>query len=229
MFGFRGARFFDCLVFCLFSLIALLSLATPAAAQTKIIIARHGTSGYDPKNPPMINGVPNPSLSDVGREEAAHLAQLAKAEGIEMIVHSPLIRARETATIVARELNLTPMVIEALTEFQLGDLNGKDWSVSPYREQLAEVFRHPDNKRPGGESFNEMYERVTAVLRDLLDKHPNKKILIVAHGITNRALVGWLRQLSTAEAYALPSQPNNEAFIVEWRGKLPIETIPRRY
>lgn len=202
---------------------------TICPAQTKLIIARHGTSAYDPANPKLVNGVPDPPLSAIGKEEAARLAKLAKAEGIEVVVHSPLLRARETAAIVARELNRKPVVIVALTEFNLGDLLSKDWSQSPYREQLAEVFRHPDNKRPGGESFNDLSARSTAALRKLLAHHRNKKILLIAHGVTNRALLGYVRGLSTAEAYALPSQANNEAFMVNWTGKVPAEVTPRRY
>jgi broad specificity phosphatase PhoE len=191
------------------------------AAQTKLIIARHGTSDYDPAKPQLVNGVPDPPLSPQGKEEALRLARLAQAEGMEVIVHSPLRRARETAEIVARELKrrpVVPVVNAALTEFNLGDLLGKDWSQSPYREQLAEVMRHPANKRPGGESFNELSARVTKALRRLRAQHRNRNILLIAHGITNRALLGSLRGLSTAEAFALPSQANHEAFLVHLRG-----------
>ncbi len=216
--------FFALTLVCLFPI-----FGSSAVAQTRIIIARHGTASYDPKNPQMINGIPEPSLSDKGKDEALRLARLAKAEGIEVIYHSPLMRARETAAIVARETNLKPIVVEALAELNLGDLLGKEWNESPYREQLAEVLRHPDNKRPGGESFNELHARATAALRDIMDKNRNKKILIIAHSITNRALIGMLRGLSTAEAYRLPSQPNDEAFIVRWTSKIPAEIETRRY
>lgn len=115
-------------------------------AQTKLIIARHGTSDYDPAHPKLVNGVPDPPLSSQGKEEALRLARFAKAEGIEVIVHSPLLRPRETAEIVGRELKRKPVAKAVLTEFNFGDLLGKDWSQSPYREQFAEVMRHPDNK-----------------------------------------------------------------------------------
>lgn len=95
-------------------------------AQSKLIIARHGTSDYDPARPMLVNGVPDPPLSPVGKEEALRLARLAQAEGVNVIVHSPLRRARETAEIVGRELNLKPVANAALTEFNLGDLLGKD-------------------------------------------------------------------------------------------------------
>jgi len=198
-------------------------------AQAKLIIARHGTSAYDPANPQLVNGQPDPPLSPAGKEEASRLARLAKAEGIEIICHSPLLRARQTAEIVGRELKIKPVEISDLTEFNLGDLLGKDWGQSPYREQLAEVFRHPDNKRPGGESFNELTARASKALNNLLSQHSGRKILLIAHGVTNRALLGTLRGLSSKEALALPSQANNEAFVIEWEDKLPGKILSRRY
>lgn len=205
--------------------VCLCALFGTCPAQSKLIIARHGTSAYDPANPQLVNGVPDPPLSSQGKEEAQRLAQLAKAEGIELIFHSPLRRARETAEIVARELKLKPVVNVALTEFNLGDLLGKDWSQSPYREQLAEVLRHPENKRPGGESFHELSARVTKTWQELRAQYRDKKILLIAHGYTNRALLGRLRGLSTAEAYALPSLANNEVVIVNQAGDVYVQAV----
>lgn len=63
-----------------------------------------------------------------------------------------------------------------------------------------------------------MSARVSKALRKLLAQHRNKKILLIAHGITNRAVLGSLRGLATAEAFALPSQANDEVFVVTQSG-----------
>lgn len=200
------------------SFFAIAVLAGAALTQTKVIIARHGTSEYDPSNPKLIKGVPDPPLSARGREEALRLAQLAREEGVDFVFHSPLLRARQTAEIVGRGLGIKPIVIDALTEFNLGDLLGKDWSQSPFREQLAEVFRHPDNKRPGGESFNELSARLVKALTDLSARHSNRRIMLISHGITNRALWGSYRNLSAAAAFALPVLAGDEAIVVVRKG-----------
>lgn len=198
-------------------------------AQTTLIIVRHGISDYDPARPVFRNGVPDPPLTKEGREQAERLGKLVIEKHVNCIYHSPLIRARETAEIASRNTDIQLTAIESFTEFNLGDLLGKDWSQSPYREQLADVFRDPESKRPGGESFNEMYDRVIGALRPLLDKHRNQTLLIVAHGITNRAIVGLAHDLSKAEAYKLPSQPNTQAFIIRWTGKIPAEIETHDY
>lgn len=198
-------------------------------AQTKLIIARHGTAAYNPAAPEQDRNPPDPPLAPQGRSEALRLAALAKAEGIDVIVHSPLLRASETAQIVGNELKLTPVVVPDLAELNLGDLLGKDWSKSPYREQLAEVLGDPDRKRPGGESFNQLSDRVIKALDRLLAQHKNSKILLIAHGITNRALLGNLRGQSAAEAFAQPSQANNEAYVVNFSAKGKPGIVLERY
>jgi broad specificity phosphatase PhoE len=201
--------------------VILSGAAIPCAAQTRIIIARHGAAAYDPANPVIRHGRQDPGLTPEGQQQAARLAELARTEGVTHIYHSPLMRARESAEIVGRELKLKPVPVEGFAEIHLGEMEGKDLGQPPYREQWAEMLREPDKKRPGGESFIEMQARATVALRELLARHPGQTILIVAHGVLNRALLAAVLTLSPREAAALQSQPNARAYIVTWFGKAP--------
>lgn len=187
--------------------------------STIVILARHGASAFDPAAPRVAE--PDPPLSELGRDQAAALAELARAQGVTRLFCSPLLRARQTAEIVSRALDLSPVVVEGFAEFDVGDLNGKDWSQSPYREQLQALLSDPEHKRPGGESFLELEARATAAFRELVASHPGETILIVGHGVINRALIGLARGLSSAAAYALPSQPHTQAYRIEWTGAIP--------
>lgn len=209
--------------------IALCSAATPCHAQTRIIIARHGAVTYDYVNPVIRNGQQDPSLTPEGQQQAARLAELARAEGVTHIYHSPLTRGRETAEIVGRALKLQPVAVAAFTEIRLGDLEGKDLNQPPYKDQYAELLRDVEKKRTGGESFAEMHARATAALRDLIAKHPNQTILIVGHGVMNRTLVAMLRDLSIKEAAAMQSQPNTRVYLVTWTGKPPATVTQRDF
>lgn len=201
--------------------IALFGAAAPCHAQTRIIIARHGAVNYDYAKPVMRNGQQDPSLTAEGQQQAGRLAELARAEGVTHIYHSPLTRGRETAEIVARALKLQPTPVAAFAEIHLGDLEGKDLNQSPYKDQFEELFRDVEKKRAGGESFTAMHARATAALRDLIAKHPNQTILIIGHGVMNRALIAMLRDISIKEAAAMPSQPNTRVYLVTWTGKPP--------
>jgi hypothetical protein len=61
------------LVHCIVFAALLCALSGVRLAQTKLTIARRGTPSYDPANLKLVNGVPDPSLSPAGQEEAKRL------------------------------------------------------------------------------------------------------------------------------------------------------------
>jgi broad specificity phosphatase PhoE len=214
----------------LFALVAVLfGASTVCQAQTRIIIARHGAVTYDYANPVIRNGQQDPSLTAEGQQQAARLAELARAEGVTHIYHSPLTRGRETAEIVSRALKLQPIAVKGFAEIHLGDLEGKDLSQPPHRDQFSELLRDVGKKRPGGESFTEMHARATAALRDLIAKHPNQTILIIGHGVMNRTLVAMLRDITLKEAAGMQSQPNTRVYLANWNGKPPATVTTRDF
>lgn len=195
-------------------LLALTILAprSASAEPTRILLARHGASAFDPAAP-VTRATPDPGLSEAGRGEAERLADLAASEGVTEIFSSPFLRARQTAETVGRKLGLRVTVVPEFAEFNLGDLMGRDWSRAPYREQLAAVLADPDGRRPGGESFRDLFSRATRAFRKVLAKKGEKRtILIIAHGITNRAILGHVRGLTIADALALESQRGGDAW-----------------
>lgn len=62
-------------------------------------------------------------------------------------------------------------------------------------------------------------------MQELRAQHRNQNLLLIAHGLTNRALLGSLRGLSTAEAYALPSLANTEVIIVNQAGDVTVRDM----
>lgn len=90
------------LVHCIVFAALLCGLSIAGLAQTKLIIARHGTSAYDPANPQLVNGIPDPPLAQAGREEAARLAKLAQAEGGDELFQRMQMRADADGPIVRR-------------------------------------------------------------------------------------------------------------------------------
>lgn len=205
-----------------FLVAAALLPSRAADGAVRIILARHGESAFDPSTP-QTTATPDPDLSEKGCDEARRLANLAVEERVTEIYSSPLTRARHTAEIVAARLGLEVRVVPEFAEFNLGDLLGRDWRVSPYREQLAEVFANVDRARPGGETFRQLHERATKAFSRILGptRQEQATILVVAHGVTNRALVGLARAMSIEEAFALESQPGDRAWF--------FHTTPRGY
>jgi broad specificity phosphatase PhoE len=127
-------------------------------------------------------------LDDTGREQARELAERAAAHGFAALWCSPLLRARETAEVVAARLGLEPREDARLMETDAGD-----WTDRLFADVQAEdpegferfVAGDPSFAFPGGESFAHQEQRVAAALADVeLGALP---ALVVCHGMVIRA------------------------------------------
>jgi broad specificity phosphatase PhoE len=126
-------------------------------------------------------------LDDTGREQARDLAERAAVHGFAELVCSPLLRARETADIVAARIGLTPREDPRLMETDAGD-----WTDRLFSEIVAEdpdgfagfVEGRPGFAFPGGESFEQQGGRVAAALADV--ERGTLPALVVCHGVVIR-------------------------------------------
>lgn len=139
-------------------------------------------------------------LTERGREQAAHVAQLMTRLGWAptCAVSSPLTRCVQTAEIVAERLGLgAPQTDEAFTEIDCGTATGQ--TFSSLRESYPGFFDRPASewlgfKELGGESDDELIERVGAGL-DALPR--DERILLVTHGAVFKGILAHLLGFST--------------------------------
>lgn len=122
-------------------------------------------------------------LNDMGRAQARALAERWRSEGVtfERVFASPLLRARETAEIVAAALGGLPIALETdLMERAIGDYSG-------LTGEEVRQFGRPDFTTPydavggSGEGDWELFLRAGRVLHWLL-RQPVGKYLVVSHG-----------------------------------------------
>lgn len=149
---------------------------------TRFLLLRHGQTPLSVER--RYSGRGNPELTELGRAQAAGAAaRLAASGGIDLIVCSPLDRARATAEAAAQELGLSVQVDPDLIETDFGDWEGMTFAEATaaypdlHRQWLSDVNTPP----PGGESFAEVEERVGRARRRLCAEHPGKVILLVSH------------------------------------------------
>jgi broad specificity phosphatase PhoE len=127
-------------------------------------------------------------LNDTGREQAHELAELAAAYGFRALWCSPLLRARETADIVAARIGLEPVEDARLMETDAGDWT--DLTFATVRARTPELFdafaaAEASFAFPGGESFAQQEVRVSAALQDV--EAGGLPALVVCHGMVIRA------------------------------------------
>jgi broad specificity phosphatase PhoE len=154
---------------------------------TTVLLARHGESDWNVEG--RFQGHVDRPLTEVGRRQAAALAdQLAKAE-LDAVYTSDLRRAWETAAPVAERHGLPLHRLRALREVDVGSWAGLTRDEVAARFPVA--YRRWLDGGAGwddGESYERMGARVVAGVADLATRHPGGRILIVSHGGVVRAL-----------------------------------------
>ena len=152
---------------------------------------RHGETDWNRER--RLQGMTDVPLNPRGEEQAELARAAAAGLGIKSIAVSSLMRARRTAEIVNRDLDLALTAFDSLREFDVGPYEG-----STDGTWLDDWFA--DRTVAGPETFSDFRKRVLAgMVEALLLDHP---VLIVAHGGVFWALQ---RLLGFAELTHIPN------------------------
>jgi broad specificity phosphatase PhoE len=157
-----------------------------AAVGSRVYLARHGQTAYNHEG--RFQGQQAIPLDDTGRAQAAELAERAAGYEFSALWCSPLLRARETADVVAARIGLQPREDPRLMETDAGEWT--DLSFEQVRAMDAARFdafaaAEPGFSFPGGESFAQQEVRVAAALADV--EAGLLPALVVCHGMVIRA------------------------------------------
>src|SRR5262249_8191838 len=140
--------------------------------RTVLYLIRHGATEANLARPPRLQGRGhNPPLARLGVRQAEATRDFLAIRPIDHCYCSPLLRAVQTATIVASPHGLAPQPLEALTECDVGRWEGLDWQSVRYLDAEAywNFMSNPAQYGyPGGETFTDVYNRVAPVLQELL-------------------------------------------------------------
>jgi len=130
-------------------------------------------------------------LTEKGREQARALAKRWKSENVkfDLIISSPLVRAKETAEIIASALNMRVKFDPILLERHIGEMEGL--TVEEVRKKPQPPYVTPYDPIGGeGEGDWALFLRAGQALHNLVRRPPGS-YLIVSHG-------GLLNQLMNA-------------------------------
>ncbi|MFF5482828.1 bifunctional RNase H/acid phosphatase [Streptomyces sp. NPDC012935] len=154
-------------------------------APATFVLLRHGETPLTPQKRFSGSGGTDPSLSDVGREQAERVgAALARRGTIQAVVASPLARTRETAGIVAARLGLDVSVDDGLRETDFGAWEGLTFGEVRERhpDDLNAWLADPEARPTGdGESFAATATRIAATRDKLIAAYAGRTVLLVTH------------------------------------------------
>ena len=126
----------------LLSILAVLALAAPAAAQQTIFVVRHAErADASQSGSPMMAS--DPDLSDKGKARAQSLATLLKDAGITAIYTTQYKRTLQTAEPLAKALGIKPTIVDAKNTASLVEKlkSGGNALVVGHSNTVGEVIR----------------------------------------------------------------------------------------
>jgi 2,3-bisphosphoglycerate-dependent phosphoglycerate mutase len=192
------------------------------SVTTRVVLVRHAEPHESTEG--RCYGRLDVPLSAGGRATAEAVAAALEPVALARVYSSPLRRALETATPIARTHGLVPIPHEGLRELDFGELEGQRYEEIAARS--SELFRAwmtaPASVRfPGGESFSDLRARALAAAEELRRRHRGDVFALVAHGGVTRTIL--------ADALGVPAralfrieQSYGAVSVVDWLGESPV-------
>src|SRR5689334_14871959 len=148
--------------------------------MTHLFLIRHGQYVEDDANPIL-----NPALSPEGIAQTERLRDRLSVSGeikADVLISSPLTRARQTADIIAPALGL-PVTLDPDMEEWRTESEGVDQDAFVTGLRAAPLDQRPFYEPyPGGETAAQFFFRVGTALNRITQEHAGKTIVIVGHG-----------------------------------------------
>jgi len=169
-----------------------------------LILVRHGRTAFNAAG--QLVGRLDPPLDEVGRAQAAAIGEALK--GVDRVVSSPLLRARQTAEYIGAPVEVDDRWIEVDYGEYDGMVLGSQEAVALWEAWRSDASIVP----PGGESLEQMGQRVVSALDDLLPQAAAADIAVVSH----------VSPIKAAVSYVLGAGPETA-----WRSHLDAASISR--
>ena len=149
-----------------------------------IYVIRHGQTDYNVKK--LFQGQCNIPLNEVGIEQAKEIAEKFADVKIDVILVSPLDRAKQTARYLSETKGIPITIEDELIERCFGDMEGlpsrEDCNInmlSDYDKNYAIYNVEP---------IQELFKRVYLCMDNIIERFKDKTVLIVTHACVAQAI-----------------------------------------
>ncbi len=161
--------------------------------STRIYLVRHGATQHSTED--RFAGETDVELSAIGRGQASRLAERLATRPLAAAFASPMRRARDTAAIVAATHDLEVEQLPGLREMSHGRWEGltRDDVEEKYPDEYRRWSEDPLSFAPvGGDTGLAVTSRAIPALLSVVERYPDKEVLIVSHKATIRLMIGYL-------------------------------------
>lgn len=174
--------------------------------KSKWFLVRHGETDANKNGIIDGGGEINSPLNENGRRQAEGVAKSLKGLGIDLVISSDLLRAKQTAEIISKEIGAEVIFDSALRERHWGEYEGKTFEEANVGN--ADRYKRKDLHPKGGENWEMVEDRIWKSFLKHRSNHRHKNIVIVSHGGAIRMLRKKISDLDHDRAMNLPSVNN---------------------
>lgn len=161
----------------------------------RLYVARHGQTQYNLEQ--RICGRADVELTNRGLMQANDLAEQMVNYSVDLIISSPLQRARKTAEIVGQKVGAPVIYEDRLMERDFGLTDGT-YEGTP---GFTHTFQQFGYQYPEGETLLRVVQRVYNLLDEIKFRYENKNIMIISHGGVCRVINSYFSSLSNEEFF----------------------------
>jgi len=182
----------------------------------RIYFLRHGETDWNVAR--RIQGRTDIALNSNGVRQANLWRPFFERIPLAGVYSSSLSRAMETAMLATHR---PPCVIDDLNERHYGEWEGKIWNdIAHHDPDFDRRWRCADTSPPGGESRLLMHARVYRAMDSIVASHDEgSELLIVAHGGSGKAVLGYANRMSIEELFGIPAIGNATMTLLTREGR----------
>ena len=166
-----------------------------------VVLVRHGQTPLTVSKAYSGSSEPGPSLTDLGRAQAGRAAELVHRVGRDLwgdvpypsqLIASPMVRTQETAEVIGSRLGLEVTTEPLVAECDFGAWQGLTAAEIEARwpGELRRWHEDASVRAPGGESIEDVGNRMRAGLAAIRDAGVDRTVVVVSHSVSVRAAVG---------------------------------------
>lgn len=165
--------------------------------KKQIFLVRHGETNWNKEQ--RMQGLKDIPLNEKGLLQAQKVGTYLAGYSFDVILSSPLQRAYQTASAIAAHHPKTPLRAHtSLHERSFGLLDGMTYEEinAAYPSLIfSETWQHPHFCPPEGERLTDVQNRIIQFIKTDIFQSNARSILVVAHGVSLRMVMGSLLKL----------------------------------
>lgn len=143
----------------------------------EILLTRHGQTKWNVLG--KVQGRADIELNEEGIKQAEETGKVLENENIDLIICSPLKRAKQTAQIINKNRNIPIIYDKDIIERDFGEFEGMNKTDFDFAGYWSYKQNYEYEK---AENIKNFFERVYKFLDRIKVQYTDKKVLIVAHG-----------------------------------------------